>query len=89
MDPRGEVLGVQDDDSENRLVRVGFAGNEINILSFLEWNTDGDWSLRVASIHTIHTKTAGPPALEAVPNCSSHPRSLGARYSEESDRGCP
>lgn len=42
MDPRGEVLGVQDDDSENRLVRVGFAGNEINILSFLQWSTDGN-----------------------------------------------
>lgn len=42
MDPRVEVLGVQDDDSENGLVRVRIAGNEINILSFLQWSTDGD-----------------------------------------------
>ena len=39
MDPRVEVLGVQDDDSENGPVRVGFAGNKINILSILQYST--------------------------------------------------
>lgn len=37
MDPRVKVLGVQNDDGEDGLVRVGFAGNKINILSVLQW----------------------------------------------------
>lgn len=51
-------------------------------------NHDGKRSLRVAIIHTIHTKTEDPQALGAVPNCWSHLRSLDARYSEGSGRGC-